>query len=224
MPTSTVKANPVITRQKGMKQTLPVTIPAAVGGIAGVFQLPARYRVFSCISTTGIYSAQAVLTDTPFTIDQAGRGFGSENGPLYGNLILTNMTAAPIQTTIYVGDTAIPQSVIANSVTVTATVGTTILTSQQFVTLVALAGTAQQLNAGVGNFQTATLFAFKTAALGANAGNIYIGASGGGRNQPLLMAPGDQQIITAPSFNFRRFQDFWINADNNGDGVVVIYS
>lgn len=103
-----------------MTQTLTLTIPAAVGGVNGVLLLPASYKVFSCISTNGTYTALTSQAAAPVIVDQAGRGFGSANGITYGTLILANATAGIVTTTIYVGDVALPQSFVANTLTVTA--------------------------------------------------------------------------------------------------------
>ena len=207
-----------------MKQTLDVTIPAAVGGIAGVFRTAAKFKIFACISTTGTYQAQGGLGDVATTIDQAGRGFGSSTGKTYGQIVLTNKTNADITSTIYLGDEPLPQTLLANTINATATLSTLTLVSQQKLVLSGLLGAPVQWDAAI-TFSAAYVLAYKSldGASGAlNAGNVYIGASAAHQPQPL--APGNEVSIVVPANCKRRMQDWYVSADNAGDGIVIIYS
>lgn len=207
-----------------MQQSITFIIPAAVNGAPGSVNFPANFKVFSCLTTNGTYSAKGSTASNPTTVDQAGRGFGGPSGVVNNQLILSNATNADISTTVYLGDTNLPQTVIPNTLTATATLATTTIVSQQLLRSVAVAGTAVAFGAGI-SFITARIVAVKSlTGIVPNVGNVYVGASGAGRNQPIVLTPGDSITISAPALYLFRFQDYFVNADNNGDGVVIIYS
>lgn len=202
-----------------MNQTITVKIPASNNGAPGVFSMAAQYKVFSCLSTDGSYTAQSKHSDVPFDIDQPGRGFGSNNGKAYGMIILSNATNAIITSKIYLGDSVLPQSVIANQINATANITATAIATQQ--KLVTSAGAPVQWDAAI-TFVQAKILAFKTLDGGANAGNVSIGASAA--HQPMVLAPGDEVNIVAPATYKLRMQDWYMNPVNAGDGIVIIYS
>jgi hypothetical protein len=208
-----------------MNQIITIIIPAAVGGVPGVFNFYAKFKVFGCVATDGAYSA-VPLNGNAIPIANPGQGFGSPTGPEYGGVTFTNTGIVQVTTEIYVGYEVLPQTYISNALTATATISTAPVTSGQFLKSVVAAG--MPVAFGAGNFFTAKIVAQKTVrapAKGgtANAGNVYIGAAAGANSQPITLLPGDELTIDAAGIYPRKFSDWYVDADNNGDGIVVIY-
>ncbi len=96
-------------------------------------------------------------------------------------------------------------------------------TPAQILKTVAAAGTPVALAAS-GTFITMTLIANKDQARTANIGNVYLGLSGAAGTQPIILTPGKIYEIIAPVGQAYNLADWFIDAANNGDGVVAIYS
>lgn len=74
-----------------------VVIPAAAGGVAGVFNQPTHGRIFTCLSASAAFKIRA---DSGSLFDlSVGRSFGKETSPEFGRLGFYNESAVPIVVT-----------------------------------------------------------------------------------------------------------------------------
>jgi len=154
----------------------------------------------------------------PLAKPQKTGGLAMPTGVYYRSV---NNAAATV--TAEYRQTPLESTLVGNQVTnVTATVTSVVLPTQQFLRPVPVPGVPVALNNG--NFYTAKIIAVKTAAGDANTGNVKVGANAAVNNQPYILAPGDEITIEAPGNNQRRFDDWYVDADNANDGVMVIYS
>lgn len=204
---------------------LNVTIPAAVNNQAGTYSLQASGKFFVVTATDGTFRVH-LTNGQEYTFQLAGQGFGDEQEPTFGKLQFYNDSGSDVHITVYIG--AVPlkttDASISTTVNVTATLsnvmtGLTLVQEQQFVKTTT--GAAVALTAGVTYFRRAIIIAQKDLNQTANTGKVYIGVAAG--NQPIALNPGDvwtiQEVVGA-KFNF---QNWYLSADNSGDGVAVIY-
>lgn len=98
-----------------------------------------------------------------------------------------------------------------------------VLHPDEFSKVVAAPGTPEALTAALTTFRSATLVANK-AARTVNTGTVYLWSTSGNDTQPFPILPGKIAEIVAPGgFKFD-FQDFYLDVDNAGDGVQVVFA
>lgn len=97
------------------------------------------------------------------------------------------------------------------------------VTPIQIVKTVAAAGTPEPLAAGGTYFRVATVAA-KKAARTDNVGNVYLGVGAANDSQPLKLLPAEEIEIKSPDGQRYDLNDFYLDVETAGDGVVVIYS
>jgi hypothetical protein len=208
-----------------------VVIPAAVAGTPGVVSQEVSGSVFYCVAATASFLIR--VADQGAQTMSAGRTFGSPSAPGrgFGSLTFENTSGSAITVTYWVGyeNFVADPTVNVSTGEITATMSNTLAgaaaaSPTQFAKTVASAGTPESLTAGASNFRKALLYAYKTVARGANTGNVRIGVGPAASSQIIQLSPGDEYIIEAPTGAKFDFQDWYIDADNNGDGVVVLYS
>jgi hypothetical protein len=88
---------------------------------------------------------------------------------------------------------------------------------------VAAAGTAE---AWAGSTTTCVYFMVEARKVGgANAGNVYIGTSAVDKttSQQIVLQPGDKYEFTAPAGYSTDLDAWYIDADNNDDGITGFY-
>lgn len=211
-----------------------LTVPAAVAGTPGVVHEGVSGSVFYCVLATAALVVRP-QDQGPITV-QTGRTFGTpvaQGGRPFGALTFENSSGSDIDITFMVSDEAFD----AEKVTFIDTTGLVVNTAMkndiaecvlvapaQFAKTVSSAGTPEALTASASYFRKAIAYAYKTVARGANTGNIRIGVGSGAGQQLIQMTPGDEYVIEAPTGARMNFQNWYIDADNNGDGVVMVYS
>jgi hypothetical protein len=207
-----------------------VSVPAAVAGTPGVVSQEVSGSVFYCVASTA--AIQVRVADQGAQTMSTGRSFGSPGGRGFGSITFENSSGSAITVSYWVGwenFVADPTVNVTGTLTASSTISNTLAgaaaaSPTQFAKTVASAGTPESLTAGASNFRKALLYAYKTVARGANTGNVRIGVGPAASSQIIQLSPGDEYIIEAPTGAKFDFQDWYIDADNNGDGVVVLYS
>jgi hypothetical protein len=111
-------------------------------------------------------------------------------------------------------------TVVVNTVTFTPTHAAP---AQALVTVTSH-GTPVALGGAV-DFQSLTLIGNKSAsARTANTGDIYLGKSGVAGTQPIVIAAGKSYTLTAPIGQKYQLADWFIDAANDNDGAVILYT
>ncbi len=119
--------------------------------------------------------------------------------------LLVLFGAAVIALSVWAAD-SIPNNTPVTPVTQAFTVGT--------------AGTPIQLNTNGLWFRSATILCQKGSRTN-NVGNVYIGTST--NSQPYVLLPGQTWILQAANGCKLNFVDYWLDAANNNDGVIITY-
>ena len=73
---------------------------------------------------------------------------------------------------------------------------------------------------------TAIIFLVASLTLGrrfANTGNVRIGPDNSANAQPIVLTPGDEYVLEGPNGTKQDFDEWFLDADTSGDGVVIIY-
>ena len=100
--------------------------------------------------------------------------------------------------------------------------GATEVTPTQITKTVAAIATPEAIAADGTYFRTATLIG-KKAARTNNAGTVYIGIGATNDTQAYPVQPGESITLTMPAGEKGDLNDWYIDAENAGDGLVVIY-
>lgn len=203
-----------------------ITIPAS-----GKFEVIVDCRVFTCLSATAEFKLQ--LGNRTKQLMNAGQSTGGPASQVFHRITFYNLTASVCDVTFYAGlDPYVPQNVVNNTITATATISNSLTgcveaTPAQFLKPSSTPGTPVKLTAAQTYFRKATIKAVKTLdglSATANAGDVVIGASATASQQPITLAPGDEYTIEAPVGAKYDFRNWYLDVANSGDGVVVIYS
>lgn len=204
-----------------------ITIPAATATGNGITNYSARGRYFLTKATTGEFLVQTDFGQT-FDFLNPGEGFGNDNSPTFKKLFFSNAGGTAITVTFYASMTPIrtPDASITSTINVSASITNTLalcaLESEgQMQITVATAGTAVAFAAAGTYFRRAIIIAQKSLSRTSNTGNVYIGI--GSANQPIALAPGNQYEIEADTGAKRDFGSWFVNADDDGDGISVLY-
>jgi len=211
-----------------------ITIPAAVNG-SGVQTYSAGGRYFLVSALTGPCRVVTDLGDE-YNLNNPGDGWGDPTSKVFRTLTFYNDTGSPITLTFQASMTVVrsPDTNVTSNVNVTSTLTNTLVNCAvaavvQALVRVAAAGTPVRFAAG-GNFaRNILVIAQQTLAPAdkggtANTGNVQIGVGTGVQgNQPLELGPGMQYVFTAPEGAKFDLGTFWVDALNNGDGIVIIY-
>ena len=202
-----------------------ITIPAA-GTAAGVFTIHASGKYFLLTATSGAFRIITNQGDE-YDFSETGSGFGNDQSHPFGALTFYNDGGVAVTITFYVSNSPIktPDVNVTSTINVTQApvsntlAGCALAAEGQFEKTTAGAAVALA-NAGT-YFRSAILIAQKTLDRGANTGTVYIGNALA--HQPIALAQGDTYEISAPQGAKRDFGNWYIAADNAGDGVTVIY-
>ncbi|MGB7767433.1 MAG: hypothetical protein WBN22_01070 [Verrucomicrobiia bacterium] len=201
-----------------------IAIPGAAGGQPGVITIAAAGRFFYCSIASGPFNAQ-FDAQLPIAINP-----GMQLPGPFSRITFFNPSATPVALTFYFSDSqiesvAVTVAQLANSLAscVQAFPGQALVT-------VAAAGTPVPFAADAGTFaRTIICIPQKTVAPvskggAANAGAVYVGVAGNAANkQPLPLLPGVPFEFQADTGAKLDLSSFSLDADNNGDGLVIIY-
>jgi len=204
-----------------------ITIPAATAQ-EGVFTMHTTGKYFLLTATNGAFT---VITDKgdEYDFSETGSGFGPTTLP-FGKLTFYNAGAGTVTLTFYVSNSPIKTP----DVNVNSTVNVQQAPIQNTLAGCAGAGENQivKVTGGGGGaiaianpgtyFRSAIIIALQSLDRAANTGNVYLGAAAA--HQPITLTPGDTYTISAPTGAKRDLGNWYISADNGGDGVVVIYT
>jgi hypothetical protein len=201
-----------------------ITIPAAAGGQAGSLNISAAGSYFYCSAASSNFQIQfdagAVTVINP----------GMQLEVDFSRLTFSNTSAVPVVVTFYVSDSEI-SSVSVTTAQLQNSLASCLLTSpnQSLVTVVA-AGTPVSFVAQAGTYaRTVICIPQKTVAPvskggTANTGTVYVGVAGTGvGKQPLPLLAGVPFVFQADTGAKFDLSSFSLDADNNGDGLVIIY-
>jgi hypothetical protein len=202
----------------------PITIIIPATGVATEHG-PGKF--FLCTATNGAFTVRTSAGDE-YDFSEPNSGFSSSDGRGWGTLTFYNRTAAPVTVIFQSSDSPIklPDVAVANQapVSVTSTLTNTLATcadeNENELQVTASAAAAAFIGVAT-KFRRAILIAQKNLDRIANTGNVYIGVSAG--HQPILLAPGDTWIIEADTGAKRNFANWFISADNVGDGVSILF-
>lgn len=200
-----------------------ITIPAATASGNGIKNYSALGKYFLCTATTGEF---LVTTDTGQTYDFSNPGDGFGAGPTFKKLFFQNPGGVAINVTFYASGTPIktPDANITSTISVTASLTNTLQNcalESEGQNQVSFAGVAIHFAAPGTYFRRALIVAQSSLARAANAGNVYIGI--GAANQPITLAPGSVFEIEADTGAKRDLGNWYLSADNDGDGISLIY-
>lgn len=211
-----------------MRTTAPlpqnITIPAAAGGQSGVLNIAAAGAYFYCSTTSSNFQLQ--FNGGRMTNVNPGMQIAGD----FTQLTFFNPSAGAVTVTFYVSDSPI-SSVAVTTAQLQNNLANCILalTNQTLVT-VAAAGTPVAFIVLPGTFaRTLICIPQKTVAPvskggAANTGTVYIGVAGTTANkQPLPLLPGVPFVFQADTGTKFDLSSFSLDADNNGDGLVIIY-
>ncbi len=204
-----------------MNQSIDIVIPAAVGGRPGTLKINQSFKVFRCTDLDNDFYAIGGLTGAKIHVSVINQGFGSDTGKeTYSSLTLLNLNGADVNATIYIGDENLSEPQVTTTIDTSASVSTTAKL------VVALGLAANPTVLGAGNFSFLKIIAQASLKRGidVNAGNVYVGAFNDNNKLYRTLAPGDELTIEAPLGKSRKLSDFYMNADNIGDGIVIEYS
>lgn len=202
-----------------------VTIPASAGGQAGVanYSVTGRYFLAEAIDAPFV-----VETDTGkrVNIDYAGKAFGDSTSPIFRKLTFYNSSGSAINVTFYASMETVhtPESSVTNQITASASITNTLTlcaleTENQI--QVSYTGTPVQFAAAGSYYRRMIIIAQKSLSRTANTGNVYIGI--GATNQPITLAPGTVWTLEADTGGKRDAGSWYMSADNNGDGITILY-
>jgi hypothetical protein len=201
-----------------------VTVPAAAGGQPSNVKIKAHGKYFFAQQATGPFQLQfdAGLITTP----QVGMQLSGS----FQQLTFFNSGAAAIMVTFYVSQQAI-EGVAVFVAQVANSLATCVqAVPAQVLRTVAAAGTPVAFAAAAGTFARQIIcipqktVAPVTKGGSANAGNVYVGVAGTTANtQPLPLLPGAVFVFQADTGAKFDLSSFSLDADNSGDGVVLIY-
>lgn len=133
--------------------------------------------------------------------------------PVTGGLMVTGVAGATANVTVINGPGS-PVPVIQNEADTV---------PQHIVKTVAATGTPEPLAANGTFFKTALIIARKAARV-VNTGKVWLGVTAPDGSQPIGMASDSERTINAPEGQRYDLNDFYLDVETAGDGVVVIYS
>lgn len=96
-------------------------------------------------------------------------------------------------------------------------------TPVQILKTIAAAATAEKLSATQKYFRQAILVAKKDLAGTDNTGAVYLGRSSAANEQPIVIQPGGSYVLEPPNGAKFDLSDWYLDADTNDDGVVILY-
>lgn len=141
----------------------------------------------------------------------------------FSQVYFKNTTATDITVRVYAGDLIARDQRKVFSGTVDASIVATAGTPLQFLKTSTAAAAPVALSATALTFRTATVLAQKALDGTLNTGNVKLGFSAAADEQPIELAPGDQQVFEVPVGQEWDFQSLYLKVATNGDGVVVLY-
>lgn len=195
-----------------------ITIPA--NGSLGPMEWPGTgFRVLE--ATDQFYVA---FDDSPFLPATVGLPYDSPALDAFSKVRFQNRTGSVVNATIYAGTLVTRDERKVFSGTVDATLVPADATPEQFLKTSTAAAAPVALSGVPISFRRATVLAKKALDGTDNAGNVRIGPSGAPNEQPFLMAPGDEVTLQPAVGQQWDFADWFLDVDNDNDGVVVIYS
>lgn len=204
-----------------------ITIPAAVGGVPGSLNLSVSGKFFLVAALDNPFRVRFKERDYP--MQNVGDNFGDVTGPTFTILAVYNDGPVAVNADVLTGNEKISFSSTAISTTVA-----TALTNTLAACTEAIPGQFAITNpnnatrvafAAAGNyFRHATVTAQRDLAGTPNVGVVRFGVSNGANLQPVLLNPGDQQVIDAPVGCKYDFAKWFLAVATNGDGVAIIFS
>ena len=92
----------------------------------------------------------------------------------------------------------------------------------QIIKIVTAAGTPEAIAADGTYFRQATIIGKKSARTN-NTSAVYLGVSSTNDTQAITIQPGESQTISMPREGMGDLNDWYIDVETAGDGVIVIY-
>jgi len=200
-----------------------ITIPAKVGNRRGVCPVVVSGRVFACINATAEFTVQPEGGEKRDA--RKGSTWGNPGAARFDRLTFFNNTASDIDVTFFAGfEDNRPNTPLDGETVVPVELSMTAAIPAQFLKPNAAASPPVALTAAQTFFRKATLLAKKSLDGTVNVGNVRIGASANANEQPFELAPGDEVTLQPAVGQKWNFQNWYLDVDNDNDGVVVIYS
>jgi hypothetical protein len=209
-----------------MRPLIPQTfsVPASAGGQPGVLEVSAAGNYFYLQSASANiqlqFDAGAVTTPTP----------GMQIPGSYSRLTFFNYGSSIVIVTFYVSDAPVEPGAVTVSQLANSLSNCALASQSQALVTVTTAGTPVAFVVTAGTFaRTLICIPQKTVAPvskggTANTGTVYVGVAGTGANkQPLPLLPGVPFVFQADTGAKFDLSSFSLDADNNGDGLVIIY-
>lgn len=206
--------------------TIPITItiPAATTG-SGVLTYKIGGSYFLLQSAGGAIQVQ---TDTgkTYNLVNPGDGFGDASSPAFRRLTFYNSAGTPVTVVFYASNEPIriAETAINNSITATATLTNTLancaLEAENQAQLTYNGAAVQFAPAGT-YWRRLIIVAQKSLDRAANTGNVYIGL--GAAHQPITLAPGAIWTFNADTGGKRDLGSWYMSADDDGDGISILY-
>ena len=201
-----------------------ITIPAN-----GVSVLTAFGPIFTCLSCTATF--KLTIGNQEERTVSAGQSIGSKDGAPVRHLVFRDTSGSNCTVEFEVGNEPIQvnQQIAAGTITSISNLANDIAncvaaTPLQFAKPSSTPGTPVALTATQTFFRRATILAKKSLAGAANTGDVRIGPSATASQQPYVLAAGDEIVLEAPLGAKWNFQSWYLDVDNSGDGVVIIYT
>ena len=209
-----------------MKRLVPqtVTVPAAAGGQSGVMNVSAAGSYFYLAAASANiqvqFDAGAVTTPTP----------GMQIPGSFSRLTFFNPSASAVTVTFYFSDSPIDSGAVTLAQLSNSLANCVQAIPSQALLTVVTAGTPVAFANAAGTFaRTIICIPQKTVAPqskggSVNAGTVYVGVAGTTVNtQPLPLLPGVPFVFQADTGAKFDLSSFSLDADTNGDGLVIIY-
>jgi hypothetical protein len=208
---------------------LTITIPAA-GNSPGAFSYHGSGKYFLVTALNGPFRVISSKGDEyAFT--------ENNTSPTFGKLTFYNDTGTPVTITFYVSNTSIKVADVSVSSAVTVQTaltntlaGCAAAAPGEALVTVAAAGTPVAFVAQAGTTFARTIICIPQKTIApvskggaANAGTVYVGVGPGGGQQSLPLLPGVPFIFQADTGAKFDLNSFSLDADNVGDGLVIIY-